>query len=180
MFNRGRYVLVASTFEPGVLGSFLLRCYASSSTSIRELIYEMPMDDRAMPCIPYRRPQCVTQILVAQAFGIDRSADRGVETYCVISCEGQKVKSTTSKSPNPEWNTFAIFYRKEPLEKPITVEVYRQSSFGFDELIGKQVYVAERDVAEQTVELPLVDGSDVMKQTRLRVVISTSHNLQAI
>ncbi len=33
----GRYVIVASTFDPGVLGSFLLRTYTGGSISIRSV-----------------------------------------------------------------------------------------------------------------------------------------------
>jgi len=47
-----------------------------------------------------------------------------IEAYCEISCEGEKVRSPTAdKTPNPEWNTFAIFYRRQPLKKPIRVDV---------------------------------------------------------
>lgn len=47
----------------------------------------------------------------------------GIETYCVITCEGEKVRSAVSTKANPEWNVYAVFYRKYPLKKPLTVEV---------------------------------------------------------
>lgn len=47
-----------------------------------------------------------------------------IDAYCVIKCEGEKVKSQiVSKTSKPEWNVSAIFYRKNPVGNPITVEV---------------------------------------------------------
>lgn len=50
----------------------------------------------------------------------------GVSAFCIISCEGEKVQTPVVKdTPCPEWNTWAIFYRKDPFEKPITVQASR-------------------------------------------------------
>ena len=47
-----------------------------------------------------------------------------VDAFCEISCEGQIVKSEVIKqTSNPEWNYFAVFYRKNPVHKPIRVDV---------------------------------------------------------
>jgi len=47
-----------------------------------------------------------------------------IEAYCEVSCEGETLRSTTTKkTANPEWNMFAIFYRRQPLKKPIRVDV---------------------------------------------------------
>ena len=35
---KGRYVVVVSTFEPGVIGSFLFRCYTGSPTKVRQVM----------------------------------------------------------------------------------------------------------------------------------------------
>jgi len=48
----------------------------------------------------------------------------GISPYFIISCEGEKVRSSTLKNTtSPEWNTSAIFYRKDPVHKPIKIEV---------------------------------------------------------
>ena len=47
----------------------------------------------------------------------------GADPYCVISCEGKKVKSRViNNTVCPEWGDSALFYRKN-LRKPITIQV---------------------------------------------------------
>ena len=47
----------------------------------------------------------------------------GIEAYCLIKCEGEKVQTkTTEKTSKPEWKDRVTFYRKKPLED-IVVEV---------------------------------------------------------
>ena len=52
----------------------------------------------------------------------------------VVKCEGETVKSHWLKNvSDPKWNFKAIFYRKQPALKPVTVEVSReiqQADFG--------------------------------------------------
>jgi hypothetical protein len=58
--------------------------------------------------------------------------------------------------------------------------VFSRNAFGFDDFLGRHVFVAARDVTEQPMEIPLVGQDDIMKSGRLNVVITTSHNLQAV
>lgn len=45
------------------------------------------------------------------------------DAYCLIKCEGETVRTPVEKgTPNPKWNTTAIFYRAKP-EQPIVIEV---------------------------------------------------------
>ena len=47
-----------------------------------------------------------------------------VNAYCIVSCERKKVQtSVVKKSSQPEWNTAAVFYRRTPTDKPVTLEV---------------------------------------------------------
>jgi len=48
----------------------------------------------------------------------------GADPYCIIKCEGEKITSSVKKDTvNPEWNTSAIFFRKNPLKNPIKIQV---------------------------------------------------------
>ena len=47
-----------------------------------------------------------------------------LDTFVVIKCEGQTLKSSIVKgNDTPEWNFCVILYRKKPDLEPITVEV---------------------------------------------------------
>ena len=48
----------------------------------------------------------------------------GADPYCVISCEGEKVRTrTVEDTTSPVWNETALFYRKKPIKKPIKIQV---------------------------------------------------------
>lgn len=47
----------------------------------------------------------------------------GANSYVIIKCEGDKVRSTVQRgTSNPEYNVRGVFYRKKP-DQPITVQV---------------------------------------------------------
>jgi calpain-5 len=178
---RGRYVVVICMFEPGVIGSFLFRSYTGSSTRVRELVLDRP-DESPCSCIPvFRNPVVVTQIRIIQANGLKRTTGEDVDAFCEVSCEGEILKtSVEKKTSNPEWNFFAVFYRKDPLQKPIRVDVWHYNSIGFNEYLGGQVYIAATDIREEQVELPLLNRDEVIQPGRLLIVVTTSHNLAAV
>ena len=62
----------------------------------------------------------------------------------------------------------------------MSVQVWHENSFGFDEYLGGQVYVAARDVRNQPVELPLLGRNEVIRPGRLLVHLTSSHNLAAV
>ena len=48
----------------------------------------------------------------------------GADPYCIIRCERHEVRSHTMKdSLNPEFDTSALFYRKNPQTVPIKINV---------------------------------------------------------
>ena len=62
----------------------------------------------------------------------------------------------------------------------LCVQVYHYNSYGFDEYLGGQVYIAAKDVTREPVELPLLGKDEVIRPGRLLVNITTSHNLAAV
>jgi len=58
--------------------------------------------------------------------------------------------------------------------------VFHHNSFGFDEYLGGQVYIAAKDVLDLPTELPLLGRDEVIRPGRLLVHITTSHNLAAV
>ncbi|KAM4546359.1 calpain-5-like [Fundulus diaphanus] len=136
MLPQGRYVIVPTTFVPGILGDYMLRLYTDVDSGCRELVKHKPAVNCWTPMVGY--PQAVTHVYV-QGAEIEQSADRdGKDPYVIISCEGQTVKSTVKKGTlTPEFETGAIFYRKK-VRKPITVEVW-SSSVGRETFLGQVV-----------------------------------------
>ena len=48
----------------------------------------------------------------------------GADPYFIIKCEGESVRSSTKQDTvNPEFSQSAIFFRKNPLKKPIKIQV---------------------------------------------------------
>lgn len=179
---KGRYVLVACTFEPGQTGGFLTRIYTGSNCGAKELTLDKPGEPTCCSCLPScRYPVCVTQIKVIKAAGLVRKNKGDLYPYCIISCEGKKVRTPyLNKTAEPEWNSSAVFYRRQPVKKTIVVDVFN-NNFGFDEFLGRQIYIAAEDCENQVVELPLkTKDMNTNVAGRILVTITTSHNLAAV
>lgn len=184
--TKGRYVAVVCTFEPGLDGQFMFRIYSSNKNSGRELILDKPKKKTCCTCLPFcRNPICVTQIKVMNAYGLERKErSSSISPYFIISCEGEKVRSSTLKNTtSPEWNTSAIFYRKDPVHKPIKIEVWH-NAVGFDEFLGQHTLVASKDAQGEVLELPLKgkekSGDAPAMPGKIVVSITTNQNLASI
>lgn len=122
--ENGRYIIIPSTYDPNIEGSFLLRIYSDNSNDMRELKKEcpVPMFRQINPFAKYA--SWVTSIVVKSASGLENpDPTRKLDTYVCIKCEGEKVEGQTCKDTcEPQWNTSAIFYRYEK-NKSIKIEV---------------------------------------------------------
>ncbi len=64
------------------------------------------------------------------------------DPYCIIKCEGEKVRSEVVKNSNsPTWNASAVFYRKNP-NKPIKVQVWNNNMV-VDSFMGQTIMMAK-------------------------------------
>ena len=103
------------------------------------------------------------------------------DPYCVIKCEGQKVKTAVMKnSQDPEWNASFIFYRHKPQVKPILVTLWN-SNLTLDSFIG-QVQVSTLDPFE---ELSLdLKGRRSKKDEKvcgqIKLMVENFHNLDQV
>ncbi|KAI0237153.1 Calpain-5 [Lamellibrachia satsuma] len=87
---------------------------------IRPLTKECPC---RTSCMFVKRVSVVSQITIIDADGLEQG--NGIDTYVVVKCEGETVKSHWLKNVcDPKWNFKAIFYRKQPTVKPVTVEIW--------------------------------------------------------
>ncbi|KAK3578630.1 hypothetical protein CHS0354_002205 [Potamilus streckersoni] len=133
VFNRvklqkGRYLIIPSTFDPGSVGDFILRMYASSNPNLSELVYDEPQSGMCCAQIYSRKPVAVTQITIAKAEDI-QPPERGKSSnpYCIIKWEGKTLRTLPEKDTlNPGWNERVTLYRSNP-NKDIIIELWNQN-----------------------------------------------------
>uniref|UniRef100_I3KRY8 Calpain-5 n=1 Tax=Oreochromis niloticus TaxID=8128 RepID=I3KRY8_ORENI len=118
----GRYVVLPTTFLPGVTGCFLLRLFSHSRISLRELREDLPSPSVLHCLLP--QPTVVTTVYLRRASGLSLPKQTAPDVYAVVRCENDNVRTRVFKeSGNPEFNLRTIFYRRYP-NTDISVEVW--------------------------------------------------------
>ncbi|NXM52406.1 CAN5 protein, partial [Illadopsis cleaveri] len=151
--QRGRYVLVPTTFIPGVPTAFILRLYTDVPSKLRELKADRPeMTCWSLLC---GYPRRVTQIKVHSAEGLQKQdGSGGADPYVLIKCENQSRRSAVQRgTTSPVFNTQVIFYRKDT-DSPVTIQVWN-SSLLRDAFLGQAVLAASPGEPRQQRRLRL-------------------------
>ncbi|NXP33418.1 CAN5 protein, partial [Leiothrix lutea] len=151
--QRGRYVLVPTTFIPGVPTAFLLRLYTDVPSKLRELKADRPeLTCWSLLC---GYPRRVTQIKVHSAEGLQKQdGSGGADPYVLIKCENQGWRSAVQRgTTSPTFNTQVIFYRKD-IDSPVTIQVWNNNLLR-DGFLGQAVLAASPGEPRQRLRLRL-------------------------
>ncbi|XP_052104854.1 calpain-5-like [Mytilus californianus] len=178
--KQGRYVAVTCTFDQGLEESFLFRIYSANANDFKSLLHDKPQKSFLNCCAS--TPQMVTKVKVIRAEGLERQERTGADPYCIISCEGEKVRTkTASDTTAPEWNQSAVFFRTKP-NKPLKIQIWNHNILK-DTYMGKHVFMSTDDMKDSIVSVDLVGQGkqgDQQRPGKLTVMITQSRNFSAI
>uniref|UniRef100_A0A663EV03 Calpain 6 n=1 Tax=Aquila chrysaetos chrysaetos TaxID=223781 RepID=A0A663EV03_AQUCH len=140
ILKQGRYILIPTTYHPGIITKFILRLFTDVPSKLRELKADKPkMTCWSLLC---GYPRRVTQIKIHSAEGLqkqDRSG--GADPYVLIKCENQNMRSPVQHDTTSAiFDTQVIFYRKN-IDSPIIVQVWN-SNVLCDQFLGQAVLAA--------------------------------------
>ncbi|XP_040038758.2 calpain-5 isoform X2 [Gasterosteus aculeatus] len=118
----GRYVVLPTTFLPGVTGRFLLRLFCHSQVRLRELKEDLPCPSVFHCFLP--QPTVVTTVHLRRASGLGPPKQTAPDVYAIVRCESDTIRTRVFKAErNPEFNVRAVFYRRYP-SAPISIELW--------------------------------------------------------
>ncbi|XP_030042947.1 calpain-5 [Microcaecilia unicolor] len=175
--QKGKYVVVPTTFAPGETGNFLLRVFTDRGAKLRELSKNQPSPSCWSCCVGI--PQLVSSVTLHSAVGLSLpGSGNEPDVYAVIKCEGQQVRSKVHKGTSkPEFDLRGIFYRKKP-QTPVKIEVWVKG--WRDTLLGHVTFPAAAGDMGKNEVLRLQSPRQGVTSGSLLIEISSSTDLSAL
>ncbi|KAF7244964.1 Calpain-5, partial [Varanus komodoensis] len=131
LLKKGRYVLIPTTFSPGIEDEFILRMFTDVPSELREL--ETYKHRLSWLDILFGVPRRMTQIKIHSAEGLQSQDSRGgANPYIIIKCENKKVHSPVQYGTvNAVFNTQAVFCQRK-IQCPIIVQLRKWKALSSD------------------------------------------------
>ncbi|XP_073455456.1 calpain-6 [Aquarana catesbeiana] len=177
MLKRGRYIIIPTTFHPGISCNFILRIFTDVPSDFRELRLDKP----SVTCwnLLWGYPKRVSQVSVRSVEGVHPQGETEGDLYVIIKCEHKGVTSQVlQNATSAVFDMKAIFYRRR-INKPIAVQVWG-SKFMCDQFLGQVLLAASPNdpQEEQTLQLHNKDGREAEEMPRrVNVKVVSSDDL---
>ncbi|KAM3911704.1 calpain-6 isoform 2-T2 [Leptodactylus fuscus] len=178
VLKRGRYVLIPTTFQPGVICEFNLRLYTDVPSDFRELLQDKPGGTCWNFLLGY--PKRVSQVVVRSIEGVEpQGKAEGADLYVVIKCENERVRSEVHENTSSAViDMRAIFYRRR-ISEPIAIQVWG-SRIMCDQFLGQVLLAASPNDPgeEQSLQLHNKDEQTAQEMPgRINVKVVSSDDL---
>jgi calpain-5 len=168
--NKGRYVIVPTTFEPNVETEFYLRMYTEANVTLKELKEDFP-EPTWLCKMCCQSPIAVSIVHVEGVHGLHKPTD----TYCIVKAERESLQSSVvSNSSDPIYNLHGILFRYD-ITKPLIVEIWERRLLR-DTFLGCAYVSGSADNETQTTKSPLVGKGQKMEEKHpgeLRITVTT-------
>ncbi|NXS11603.1 CAN5 protein, partial [Neodrepanis coruscans] len=152
ILQQGRYILIPTTYHPGIITKFILRLFTDVPSKLRELKADKPkMTCWSLLC---GYPRRVVQIKIHSAEGLQKQDRSGADPYVLIKCENRNVRSPVQHNvTSPVFNTQVIFYKKN-IDSPVIIQVWN-SNILCDEFLGQAVLATSPSDPQEQQRLQL-------------------------
>ncbi|XP_029463491.1 calpain-6 isoform X2 [Rhinatrema bivittatum] len=171
VLKQGRYVIVPTTFQPGIVSEFILRLFTDVPSELRELALDKPEATCWSRLWGY--PKRVTQVLVHKVEGLQQG---DMNPFLIIKCERQKVRSPVQrKTSTAVFDLQAIFFRKN-INQPLVIQVWN-SKVVVDQFLGQVLLAASPSDPRELQRLQLRDkegrgGGEMAGHISVKVISS--------
>ncbi|KAM9326348.1 calpain-6 [Gastrophryne carolinensis] len=163
VLKKGRYVIIPTTFHPGISCAFNLRLFTDVPSNFRELLLDKPSVSCWNLLLGY--PKRVVQVSVTNLEGIhQKGAEKGADLYVLIKCEHKSVTSEVHRNAtSAAFDMKAIFYQRR-INAPVVIQVWGRSVL-CDQFLGQVLLAASPDdsTEEQRRKLNGKDGQEAVE-----------------
>lgn len=163
----GNYVIVPTTFSPGLEGQFLLRICAFANSSGNYLQSDIPRE------LSQFSNQCVIICIWIKTVSLEMKGlhlDNSIYVQC--SKGNLKYSTLTLDSPNSNFDTGFLFYCYPNANDTVQIEVIHPSKFKKDKIVGFTQFPFSK-ILEKPVGTTIKSNSSLYKDSSSSSVVGT-------